>query len=361
MNVLSRFLLPPTYLTMPALGVDISDSSMKYVMFKPSLIPGVGRELHEWGKIDIPADTISRGAVTNQENLVAALKELKATTNCEHVRVALAEERAYLFETQVKRTMPNDEIRGFLEFKLEENVPIPSKDVYFDYDILPTKDHNKPVTVAVTAYARETIEAYYEACRAAELIPVSFELEAQSVVRSIVPKNAEEAIMIVDFGQTRTGIGIVYQGTLMYTSTVDIGGNHLSAMLRKAVGEKSEDEITKIKNTIGLTAEKKSTTVRDALVSTISVLKDELATRMGYWHVRSGGEKDRRIEKILLCGGSANLKGLSEYFSETLSVPVERANVWHNAFSLEAHTPPIDQAHSYTYATAIGLALKNPK
>jgi Tfp pilus assembly PilM family ATPase len=66
---------------------------------------------------------------------------------------------------------------------------------------------------------------------------------------------------------------------------------------------------------------------------------------------------ERKIEKVILCGGSANLMGLPEYLSESLSIPTERARVWQNAFSLESFVPPITQRYSLGYATAIGLAL----
>jgi Tfp pilus assembly PilM family ATPase len=165
--------------------------------------------------------------------------------------------------------------------------------------------------------------------------------------------------MLVDFGKTRTGIGIVYNGVLLYTSTIDIGGNQLSQALRKALGEDmAESELTRLKNTQGLVRGVESSEVYDALLSTVSVIKDELATRMQYWHMRGEGEGTRRIHSVMMCGGSSNLKGLPAYMTETLGVPCIRGNVWENTFSLDSTVPPIDKRHSYGYATAIGLALK---
>lgn len=165
--------------------------------------------------------------------------------------------------------------------------------------------------------------------------------------------------MLVDFGKTRTGIGIVYKGVLLYTSTIDIGGIELSRVLRKVLGaDVAEADLTKIKNTQGLNRRLESTDVSDALLSIVSIIKDELSTRMQYWHLRTGDIEERRIKSIFLCGGSSNLKGLPTYLSETLGVPCARGNVWQNAFSLEHQVPPIDKSHSLGYATAIGLALK---
>lgn len=357
LKALSRVLPPPAYMTMPAVGVDISDTSLKYILFKPDLRPKAARVLELWGDIAIPSGVVERGTVLDQKQLVAVLREFKEKTKAEYIRVSLPEERAYLFETEVKNNLPLKEVRGLLEFRLEENVPISSKDVLFDYAILPSAPNARSTSVSVVAYARETIQAYFDACREAELRPITFEVEAQAMARAMVPKDIKGSVMVVDFGKSRTGMGILHNGTLLYTSTIDIGGEQLSQVLRKVLGEKSESEITEIKNTQGLIRGLDSGEVRDALISTISVIKDEIITRMQYWNMHNGGT--RKIKAIMLCGGSSNLLGLPEYLTETVNVPVTRGNVWENVFSLEDAVPPIDCRHSYGYAAAIGLALRN--
>jgi type IV pilus assembly protein PilM len=341
------------------MGVDISDTSLKYIAFKPSVFDNAERELDIWGDISIPAGVVTRGEVVDPKQLVAVLKEFKAKTKAEFVRLSLPEEKAYLFETIIKNSTPQKEVRSLLEFRLEENVPIPSRDVYFDYSIMPAASGVQNAAVSVVAYPKQIIQSYYDACIEAGLRPVSFEVEAQAMARAVVPKDACGAVMLVDFGKTRTGIGIVNNGALLYTSTVDIGGNQLSQVLRKVLGDKAESELTLIKNTQGLVRGAESSNISDALISTVSVVRDEMATRMQYWHTRTGNDDDRRIKSIVLCGGSANLNGLPEYLTETLGVPAVRGNVWENAFALEETVPPISRPYSFGYAAAIGLALKN--
>lgn len=342
------------------MGVDISDTSLKYVSFHPTTRPGAFHKLKQWGDISIPSGIVSRGQVEDPKHLVGVLKEFKDQTKAEFVRLSLPEERAYLFETEINRNTPIKEVRSLLEFRLEENVPIPSRDVYFDYLILPSETKARSAQVSVVAYPKETLQKYYDACIMAEIRPISFEVEAQAMARAVVPSNASGSTMLVDFGKTRTGIGIIYRGTLMYTSTIDIGGDQLSQVLRKELGDDvSEADLTKMKNTVGLVRGVDSPVIRNALIGTISVIKDELMTRMQYWHLRNGNSELRRINSLMLCGGSANLKGLPSYLTESLGIPCVRGNVWENTFSLEEIVPPIDKRHSFGYATAIGLALKN--
>ena len=348
---------PPRYLSLPSVGVDISDTSLKYIKFAPADRQG-NRALALWGDIDIPSNVLNRGHVEDQEQLSAVLAEFKRATGASFVRVSLPEERAYLFETSIKRGVPLQEVRSLLEFRFEENVPIPLREAIFDYEVLPTTDEARELRVSVAAYARETITRYFEACVAAGLTPVTFEVEAQAMGRAVVPDTeAPETVMLIDFGKTRTGVGIVRAGTLMYTSTIDIGGARLSQVLRKALGDLPEAELTKIKNTEGLVRGENNTRSYEALVASISVIKDEIAARMQYWHTRKGNQGEGRISSVILCGGSSNLKGLPEYLSDALGVPTTRANVWRHAFAAEEVVPPIDRRYSYGYATAIGLAL----
>lgn len=357
-SALSRIIPPPTYLTMPCVGVDISDTSLKYIAFEPTTRIGVDRKISDWGEIKIPNGVVQRGQVNDMGQLVSVLKEFKTATDADFIRVSLPEEKAYLFETEVKANVPLKEVKSLLEFRLEENVPIPSKDVFFDYQLLPNENDDKKIKVAVAAYAKETIQTYYNACIEAKLHPLSFEVEAQAMARAVVPRDRHGSTMLVDFGKTRTGIGIVHDNALLYTSTIDIGGDKLSQSMRKVLGEgMAESELTKLKNQQGLVRGADSSDVHDSLLATISVIKDELATRMQYWHMRNGGE--RRISSVVMCGGSVNMKGLPNYMTESLGVNCVRGNVWENTFSLEDNIPPIDKRHSFGYATAIGLALKD--
>lgn len=360
MSVLSAFKYifpPPKYITLPNVGIDISDTSLKYIQFVRKHAHDPELTLASWGDIEVPAGTIERGNVSDVDALAAVLGEVKKQTKSGYVRISLPEERAYLFETTVKRGTPFKEIRGLLEFKLEENVPLSPRDAFFDYDIVENDVDENVLRIVVAVYAKDTIVNYFEACRKAELTPLSFEIEAQAIARATVSKDIEGTSMVVDFGKTRLGVGIVHGGSLMYTSTIDIGGLTLSAAMREVLGDVAEDELTKIKNTQGLAEVGGNEEVATALKKVIANLTSEIQTRIHYWHTRDIGRGEREIKQIVLCGGSSNLRGFPEYLKEQLSIPVERADVWRNAFQIESTVPPITKRYSYGYTTAVGLAL----
>lgn len=360
LSALSKILPPPSLLTMSCSGVDISDNSVKYITFQPRKKSNGARLIKNWGEISIPNGAIQRGIIKEPEKLASVLTEFKQKTGAELVSISLPEERVYLFETEIKKDVPEKEAIGLLEFRIEENVPIPSREVAFDYALLPNQTDSTQQEIVVAAYAEKTISDYYQVCDMAGLFPVAFEVEAQAMVRSVVPDDLSGAVMVVDFGKNRTGIGIARQGVLLYTSTIEFGGEYLSQCLRRELGENiSETEITNLKNKIGLLKSADSPKISQCLMEELEPIKEEIKTRMQYWHLRNNSNEDRMVKSIILCGGTTNVRGLPEYFSRTFGLPCVRANVWQRVFSLEENIPPIERPFSYGFATAIGLALGN--
>ncbi len=358
LSLVQQIFPPPRLMSFPCVGVDISDTSLKYIQFLRAHPRDTNLAIKHWGDIEVPAGVVERGNVHDVTKLTEVLKEVRDRCSIQFVNISLPEERAYLFETTIASNTPTRDIRGLLEFRLEENVPLSPRDAYFDYAIVGKDIENKMTRVAVTVYAQSTINSYYEACKNAEIIPISFEIEAQAIARAAVPQTLSDTYMVVDFGKTRMGVGIVHRGMLMYTSTIEIAGIQMSQDMREILGNLAESELTTVKNTKGLVRTKGNEAIADVLLKYAENIVEELGIRIHYWHTRGIDQDAREIKKIIVCGGSANLFGLTEFLSEKLKIPTERAHVWINAFSLEKSIPPITRRYSYGYATAIGLALK---
>lgn len=351
-SVFLRFFPPPQYIALPAVGVDVSDTSLKYIQFEKK---GDALSLKVWGDLKIPDGVVTQGVVKDAAALGRIIAEVKKVTGTEFVRVSLPEERAYLFETTVKRALSSNEIYNALEFSLEQNVPLSPRDAEFDYTHVGSGEETES-HVVVTAYAKETVLAYQDACRIAGVTPLSFEVEAQALARAVVREGDEGVCLIVDFGKTRTGVGVVEKGVLMLTSTVDLGGKDLDVSLKGAYPSADEAELIRLKNEYGVLTTEEEPKVREALLNPITTLKNELLARCGYWNTQVEG-KDRAIERVILCGGIANLAGLPEFLTEALGVETVQAEVWSNAFRTDSVVPPITKRYSYGYATAVGLAL----
>jgi Tfp pilus assembly PilM family ATPase len=177
----------------------------------------------------------------------------------------------------------------------------------------------------------------------------------------VIPEDAPGVYMLVDLGLTRTGIYIVRDGYLRFSSTVNLGGNTLTKALAREL-KLSFDEADKLMQANGLTSDPndpQSTQIARALMPTISAMQDEVNKHYMYWntHTDNYGKQRPPIDQITLVGGLANLPGFPEYLEANLKTHVNMANVFVNVNPLEDYIPPIPYNYSLTYAPAIGLAL----
>ncbi len=341
---------------MPAVGLGISDTAV-------SALELVGRQgsfaVGRSGRRMLPPGSITGGSVNNREAVVEELRTLKETLKLDFVNASLSEEKAYLFKAKIPR-VSGDEIRGTIEFKLEENVPIPANEAIFDYTVIGKVGHEKEdhLDVAVTVLPQKVVETYTGILGAAGLIPLSFETEAQAISRSVIGSGDRNTYMIVNFGEAKTGLFIVSDEVVHFTSTVAIGGAHITEAIGKFLSV-SKEEAEVIKREHAASSEKKNTDLFLSLMNTLSALKDEIRKLSTYWHTHQDtpGALGASIYKVILCGRDASLTGLADYLALALECPVEVGNVWHNTFSLEEYIPTITFDESLDYAAAVGLAL----
>lgn len=351
-NSYNRFFPTPSFLIASSFGLDISDESMKFVELVSSKN---GIRVGRYGERNIPIGIIESGKIKDPEKMAAELRALRVEENITSVRVSLPEEQIYLFKIRLDKK-GLDHIREGIELSLEEHIPIPAPDAIFDYEIVGEDDQFLELQVA--AIPKNVIENYLLVFKNASVAVQSFELEAQAVSRAVVKKGDLDTYMIVDFGQTRTGIFIISKGVAMFTSTLDIGGMILTNMIKKNF-DVSFEEAEKMKKTYGLQRNTTNKEIFPVLLNSVSILRDEIVKHFLYWHTHKDEEGRERppIKKIILCGGDSNLIGLADYFSVSIKTPVEIANVWRNIVETDKYIPDMTFGRSLTFSAALGLAL----
>ncbi|MDQ5971712.1 MAG: Type pilus assembly protein PilM [Patescibacteria group bacterium] len=343
----------PDFLTMPACALDISDESIKYGELTPSKD---GFKLKYYGNEKIPPGIVVAGKIENEAKLVEILNSIKNKVKMKYVRASLPEEQMYLFNL-VLPNVPNNQMKETILLQLEDHIPLPANDVVFEYELI--REINKDtVLVQVAAVAASLIESYLSIFSQAGLVPMSFELEAQAIARSVVPEDLKGAVMVVDFGRTRIGISIVENGRVLFTSTFSMGGQKITEVIAKhfKISVEQAEQMKKSYSNLGSDAEND---IFPAIISNLSILLDELRKHFSYWqtHLSEDGQPHAKIEKIILCGGEANLYGVVPYLKTSMNLPADYANVWVNMTDITKDLPTMAFDESLGYATVFGLAL----
>lgn len=344
---------PPRFLTMARMALDISSNSVRFmelVKSKEGLRPG------SFGKIKITEGVGYSENVQTKTELKDVLSKLKKEYKLKFVDVSLPEEKAYLFQTTLPQ-MNEEEIRGNIELQLEENVPLMGNEAVFDYSVI-NHEAGGNIFVAVSVFPKKAVESYSKLFESVGLVPVTFQLAAEAVARAVIKKGDPGTYMIVNLGEKKTGIYIVNNGIVYFTTTISFGGETLTSGIMKLFNVTKEDAV-KIKKEKNFMKEKENVKMFFSSVNPISILKDEIKRLCIYWdtHKNLKKENNQQIKKIILCGEDSNLHGFDEYLTLNLKIETEVANVWANLFSLDDYVPELSFDDSLDYPTVIGLSL----
>lgn len=318
---------------------------------------GRGLELGRFGLRQLPVGAIQDGYINDKHAVTEALGSLRKELGMEFVSATLPEEKAYIFKTELPKVVEGN-LREAIELRLEENVPLAAQDTIFDYAVIPSVSGEDHVDVGVSALPSKVVDNYLEVIRAAELQPVSLSIEVAALSRALIPRGSLGTFMIVNVGETRTGLSIVSRGVVQFSLTVPIGGDVLTEGLKKRFSV-NDEEAKKIKEERGFKKSRENMEIFFSLMNTVSAIKDEISKLFIYWqtHQNLSDKTTADIEKIIMCGRDCNLAGFDEYLSLTLKVPVEVGNVWQNVFSYDDFIPAIPFLDSFDYAPAVGFAL----
>ena len=334
---------------MPAGGIDISGSSVKCVLLRQK---GLDAELASFMETPVPSGAVVAGDIEEPGRIVDILRSLRLRLGVHYAAASLSERKAYLYQTVVPESA---DFRAAVESDLEEHIPLPPGEVIFDFE--PVRRSEEGMVLSVTAYARRIVQTYEKVFREAGIVLRSLEVESQALARAALsPIDKKKTLMLIDFGRRTTRIAIAENGVVAFTATLDVGGDTLTSAAMKLLNV-PEPEAERIKNEKGFLMNEENKDLVEALMTTVSVVKDEVAKHLAYWNAPGVHDLPRKnVEKIILCGGNANLRGFPEYLEGAIGLPVSIADVWSGAFSLDAYVPAMPFQTSLEYATAIGLA-----
>ena len=357
-NVFLRLFPPPVYMRMPAVGIDISSQSVRFLQFERS---HGGAKIKIVGEEKIPEGAYNSEEIHENDRLVKILTDIRERYGFHFVCASLPDEKAYLFKISVPQ-LSEKEMRDHIELKLEENVPLATSEVLFDYSIISVIRDPKSesaLEAAVSVFPKQVAESHARLFAMAGLMPRSFHIAAEAVARALVRRGDAGTYLIVNFGEKKTGIFVVSREVVLFGSTLNFGGEAMTLGIQKHFGV-DRAKAVEIKRDASLLADKETMTLFFSLMNPISALRDEINRLYLYWNTHEDrAEEDRaKIDRVILCGGDSRIRGLDEYLSLSLGVPVDLADIWTNAFSLEKYLPSLAHDDSLDYAAAAGLALE---
>lgn len=347
------YFAPPKYLALPTAGIDISTSSVKAVEITEHTH---GLEVSYFDEMPLPDGAVVAGEIVKPEPVAHALKILVKKHGIKAAHVSLPESKSYLFESYVT-SLHTKQWRAQVEQHIDEYVPLPPADVVFD--IAPLRKVENKILVVGVGYASRIVESVLRVLDDAHIEPHSLESETFAGTRSLLPSGSDETVLIVDIGKTTTKLVIAEQRLPRFATTLAVGGDALTVAIQKYFGV-DEEAARKVKIEHGIVSSAGNDDYLAAMISTVSVIREEVKRRFDYWQTHSCVEKDcTPVSRVVIVGGNATVRGLPEYLAGALKVPVTLGDVFTNLAPRDVWLPSVNHAQSFAYATAIGLALRD--
>ncbi len=353
-----------------AFGLDINDSSLKIIKLRKKygfLQPVSCNEKK------VEPGIIKNGIIQDENAFIKTVKEALTSVKGERLKTkyviaSLPEEQSFSQVIQMPK-MKEYELKTAVLFEAENYIPLPVDQVYLDFQIInPIVDHLDHLDVFIVAVEKKIVDSYLSCLKQSGLIPLAFELETQAIARTLIKGEISPSpVVLIDFGGDNTDF-IVFSGhSIRFTSSIPISSQQITEAISQEldVDFKKAEEM-KIK--YGIDSQKKNNkahAVSKAMAPILEELISQIKKYMDFYSEHDSHEhlsEKNSINKIILSGGGVNLKGIDDFFSKKLNIPVELGNPWINFSEKFKNFGLADiQKKPTAFVTALGLALRGVK
>ncbi len=336
-------------------GLDLSDLSIKVFQLERE---GSEDKIRSYASVEMPLGNIEDGRIVNKDKVAGAIKEAIRKSgpkkiNTKKAVCSIPESKAFLRIINIPK-MSESEAGEAIKWEMEANIPLPIEDVYFDWQFLKSDPAAEKQSVLTVAVSKEIVDDLVEVLEKSGLDVYGLELESVATVRSLMKKEEFDPALIVDIGARRTSL-IVTEGEVPYfTSSIPFSSENLDYAISKDLKlDKNEAEKTKVSH--GIHNFDQGSPVFDSIESLLENLIAEISKTIDFYNEVS--KKSSGIEKIILCGGGSNLKGLVPYLAKRLGKEIHMGNPWIN-LNFGNNLPIVNKESSVRYSTAVGLAIR---
>ena len=260
--------------------------------------------------------------------------------------------------------MSDSEIKSAVQFEARKYIPIPLDEVILGWNVIGRRDDqklggpggkkSKKVQILLVAISKEIAKRYIQIAKLAGLKVTVLETESFSLARSLIRNEngqRSDSVIIADIGSRTTNIIVVSDGMVMKNHSVDTSGDEMTRALSYGLGidfKRAED----IKRSFGLECRGiNGKKICEIIIPLADIIVAEVEKMIRYY----SSKRDGKVKKIILTGGSANLKGLDDYFNKKLGLVIERGNPW-KGLSCPGSLSPILREIAPSFSVAVGLA-----
>jgi len=343
----------------PLLGLDITTSSVKLIEL--SLAGGQYR-VEAYAAEPMPVNSINEKTIVDAEAVGEAIRRAfkRSGAKSKEVAIAISGDAAITKLIQMPRNLRGGDLEAQVELQADQYIPFPMDEVSYDFEVMgPSEKDNDSLDVLLVATRTENVEQRQAAVAAAGLTAKIVDVEAfalenacKLMTHQMPDGGIDRTIAVVDFGASSTTFSVLRSLKVIYTRDFSFGGQQLTEEIMRTYGL-SMEEAGRSKKEGGLPGNFQAE-VLDPFIDDMT----QQVSRSLQFYLASGSGREQP-EKILICGGCANIPGVADVISSRVGIAAERGDpLGQMKLSSRAKAQAVSR-DATALLTACGLALRS--
>ncbi len=346
------------------LGIDVGSSSVKVVQLKKkdgkAILETYGEvALGPYGQTDVGRSTFLASDKI-AEVVKDLLRESNTTTQVSALSISVGASFVVFFHLPVTN---DNELREMVPIEARKYIPVPITEVSLDWLPIPKdesaysdfqnsqKVDQAGTDILLVVIHNDAITKNKDIEKLAGL-DVSFsEVEIFSEVRASIESGIAPQ-MVIDFGAGSTKVFIVERGILRAAHVISKGSQDITLSISKSLNM-SFEEAEKMKRKQGISSVDASANILE--VSSVTI--DYVLTEVSHFLVTFEKKYGKKVSKVVLSGGGANLRGLTEKCTAFFETQVEVSNPF-SRIEYPAFLDEVLRNAGPEFSVAIGLAMR---
>src|SRR5215212_1556830 len=256
-----------------------------------------------------------------------------------------------------------DQVDQIVGFEAQQNVPFPIDEVVWDYQLV-DQGNSAEVEVVLVAIKSDLLDEINEAVQGAGLSTTIVAVSPMAIYNAYRYNSGDvpDCSLIIDIGARTTNLMFV-EPRKVFSRSIPIGGSKVTEAIAREFNEpfasaeerKRRDGFVSLGGTYAEPDDPDVARVSKMVRNTMTRLHAEISRSISFYRSQQHGSPPQRV---LLCGGSATLPYMREFFHEKLQLPVEFFNPLRNVQVASNLNIEEISRNAHTLGEMVGLALR---
>ncbi len=341
------------------LGLDITTSSIKLIEL--AMAGGLYR-VESYAAEPTPPNAMNEKTLVDPDAVGEAIKRAvkRSGAKTREAAIAISGDAAITKVIQMPRGLREADLEAQVEMQADQYIPFPMDEVAYDFEVLgPSEKDGESLDVLLVASRSENVEQRRAAAAAAGLTARIVDVEAfalenacRLMTHQMPDGGIDHTVAVVDFGASSTTFSVLRNLKVVYTRDFAFGGQQLTEEIMRTYGL-SMEEAGRAKKEGGLPHNYQAE-VLDPFIDDMT----QQVSRSLQFYLASGTGREQP-DKILICGGCANIPGVGDVIQSRVGIAAERGDpLGQMKLSSRARAQAV-QRDATALLTACGLALRS--